>query len=76
MNRLVKERDLEFSDIKNEIDPNNLVYIFKTDKNEAKDFGNYQMPLKLSEDLRDGNINPKELLKNQGRFKSNLNEIK
>ena len=34
------------------------------------------MPLKLSEDLRDGNINPKELLKNQGRFKSNLNEIK
>ena len=27
---LVKEKALEFSDIKNKIDSNNLVYIFKT----------------------------------------------
>ena len=66
---------LEFSDIKDKIDPNNLVYTFKTDKNEPKDFGNYQTPLKLFEDLRDGNINPKEVLKNQARFKSDLSEI-
>ena len=62
-NRLVKERALVFSDIKHKIDPNNLVYIFKTDGNEQKDFGNYQMQLK-------------EILKNQARLKSNLSEIK
>ena len=37
-NRLVKERAREFSDIKDKIDPNNLVYIFKTGENELKDF--------------------------------------
>ena len=73
---LVKEKALEFSDIKNKIDSNNLVYIFKTGENESKDFGNYQMPLKLFEDLGDGEINPKEVLKNQARCKSNLSEIK
>ena len=56
-NWLVKERALELSDIKDKIDPNNLVYTFKIDANEPKDFRNYKTPLKLSEDLRDGNIN-------------------
>ena len=74
-NRLVKERALEFSDIKDKIDPKNLVYIFKTVENESKDFGTYQMPLKLFEDLRGGDINPKEVLKNQARSKSDLSEI-
>ena len=32
--------------------------------------------MKLLEDLRDGNINPKEVLKDQAWFKSDLNEIK
>ena len=32
--------------------------------------------MKLFEDLRDSNINPKEALKIQARFKSNLSEIK
>ena len=75
-NELVKERALEFSDIKDKLDPNNLVYTFKTDENEPKDFGNYKTPLKLFEDLRDGNINSKEELKNQERFKSDLSEKK
>ena len=34
------------------------------------------MPWKLIEDLRDGNINLKEVLKNQARFKLDLSEIK
>ena len=53
-NRLVKERALEFSDIKDKIDPNNLVYVDKTEGNNPKDFRNYRTPLKLFEDLRDG----------------------
>ena len=68
-NRLVKERALEFSAIKDKIDPNNLIDTFKTDGNKPKVFGNYQTPLKFFEDLRGGNINPKEVLKNQARFK-------
>ena len=34
------------------------------------------MPWKLIEDLRDGDINLKEVLKNQARFKLDLSEIK
>ena len=72
-NRLVKERALEFADIKYKIDTNNLVYRFKTGGNEPEDFVNYQMPLKLFEDLRDGDINPEELLKNQKKVQIRLN---
>ena len=53
-----------------------MVYRFKTIGNEPKDFGNYQIPLKLFEDIRDGNINTKEALKNQARFKLELKEMK
>ena len=42
-NELVKERGLEFSGIKDKIDPNNLVCTFKTDGNEPKDFKNYKI---------------------------------
>ena len=75
-NELVKERALEFSDVKDKIDPNDLVYTFKTDGNDPKDFRNYKTPLKLFEDLRDDNINLKEALKNQARLKSVLSELK
>ena len=62
-NKLAKERALEFADIKNKIDPNNLVYMFKGSENKSNDFGSYQIPWKLIEDLRDGDINSKEALK-------------
>ena len=68
-NELVRERALEFSDIKDKIDPNNLIYVYSTGKSNPKGFGNYQMPMKLFEDLRDGEIDPKEILKNQPRLK-------
>ena len=81
-----KQKEIfEFSDIKYKIDLNNLVYTFKTDGNEPKDFRNFKAPLKLFEDLREGNINPKEALKSQARFaqvkagynsQSLLNEIR
>ena len=34
------------------------------------------MPLELFENLRDGNLNPKEILKNQVKFKLHLNKTK
>ena len=40
-----------------------------------KDFRNYQNPIELFKDLRDGNINPKEVLRDQINFKSDLSEI-
>ena len=68
-NEPVRERALEFSDIKDKIDPNNFVYVYSTGKSNPKGFGNYQMPMKLFEDLRDREIDPKEILKNQARLK-------
>ena len=62
-NRLVKGRGHEFADAKDKIDPNKLVYSFKTCVNRTKDFINYQMLWKLFEDSRDGDTNPKEVLK-------------
>ena len=35
-----------------------------------------QYDIKRFKDLRDGNVNPKEVLKDQIDFKANLNEIK
>ena len=75
-NGLVKERALEFSNVKDKVNPNGLVYVFKTEGNIPKDFRNYWVPLKLFGDLRDGNVNPKEALKKQARFKSDLSEIR
>ena len=74
--KLVEERALEFFNVKDKVDPNNLVYVFKTEGNEPKHFRNYQTPLKLFEDLRVGNVSQKEVLKNQAKFKSDLSEIK
>ena len=75
-NRLIEERAHELADIKDKIDSYKLVYNFKTGANEPKDFRNYQIPWKLFEDLRDGHINPKEVLKSHTRFKLGLSEIK
>ena len=63
------------ADIKDRIDPNDLVYNFKGNENKSKDFGNYQLSLILFDDLKDGDINPKEVVKNHARFKSDLSEI-
>ena len=67
---------LQFTDIIDKIDPNNLDFIFSSSENIPKDFGNCQIPLKLFKDVRDVNINPKEELKNQASFNSDLSEIK
>ena len=75
-NELIKDRSSEFWNLKKRINPDNLIYKKKTEGRSLKDFKNYQNPIKLFKDLRDDNVNPKELLKNQINFKSNLNEIR
>ena len=57
--RLVKKKTLEFSDIKDKIDPNNLTYKFKGSENKPNNVENYQILLKVFEDVRDDDVNPK-----------------
>ena len=61
---------------KKELILDNFLYKYKTEGRSPKDFRNYQNPIKLFKDLTDGNMNPKEVLKNQINFKSDLGEIK
>ena len=56
--RKPKEEVLEFSNKRFKINLINLVYIFKTCGDKPKKFRNYQMPLKLFEDLRYGDTTP------------------
>ena len=60
LNELLAERAYEFNGIKDKINPNNWIYNFKTEG--VKDFRGYQNLLKLI--LGDGDVNPKEVLKN------------
>ena len=57
-------------------DPHNLLYKYKTEGTSPNDFRNYQNPVEVFKYLRDGNRNPKEILKEQIHFKSGLGEIK
>ena len=72
----VDERSSEFMNLGKRIHPDNLICKYKTEGISPKDFINYQDPKKLFKNIRDGNINPKEVLKDQINFKSYLCEIK
>ena len=52
------------------------MYTYKTEGRSPKYFSNYQNLIDLFIDLRYGNINPKEVLKNQINFKADLDEKK
>ena len=64
----------EFQNSKNLINLNNLIYKYKTEGRRPKDFSNYQNPIDIFINLRDGNINQKQVLKNHIRVKSDLGE--
>ena len=53
-----------------------MIYKYKTEGISPNDFSNYQKSINLFINLRDRNINPKEVLKNQINFKSYLGQIK
>ena len=50
-----------------------MIYKYKTERISSKDCSNL---IDLSINLRDGNINQKEVLKDQINFKSNLGQIR
>ena len=45
-------------------------------KKVPKDFRDYQNPLKVLENLRDSEVNEKEVLRGKVKLKSDLNEIR
>ena len=50
---------LEFFNIKDNIDPNNVIYVYKTGKNNPKNFGNDQISMKS--DLSEIKLGDKKL---------------
>ena len=68
-NELFGERFSEFYNFKKIIDPENLIYQYKSEESSPKDFTNYQKPIDLLQKLRDGIVNPKEVIKDQINFK-------
>ena len=53
-----------------------MIYKYKTEGRSLKDFSNYQSPIDLFINLTDSNVNPRELLKNEIEFKSDLGGIR
>ena len=65
------EKPSEFYNLEKLINADNLIYKYKTEGRSPKDFSVYQNLIDLFKNLRDGNINPTEVLSNQ----VNLNQI-
>ena len=66
----------EFENFGKIINPDNLIYKYKTEGRSSKDFTNYRNLIELFKNLRDGNVNSREVLKNQIILKSDLGNIK
>ena len=62
--------------MKEKINPNNVIYKCKPERRSPEEFNNYQNPIDLFTNFRDGNVRPREVLKKQINFKSDLGEIK
>ena len=75
-NKLVGEKSFKFQNLKEKIYPNNLIYRYITEGKSPKDFSNYHNLIDLFINLRDGNINPRDVLKDQINFKSGLSKRK
>ena len=73
--RLVQEKSYEFQNLKEKINPKNLIYNYKAEGKSQKYFSGYQNQIDLFMNLRDSHVNPREISKNQIDFKSDLGEI-
>ena len=61
-NKFVEEKSHEFKNLRNKINPDNMIYKYKNERISSKDFRDYQNPTVLIKYFRGGNINPKEVL--------------
>ena len=75
-NELVEERASGFKNLEKRINLDKLIYNYKTERRNPKDFRDYQNLRELFKNLRNGNINSREVLKNQINFKSDLGEVR
>ena len=75
-NELIRDRSSEFKNLGKRINTDNLIYKYKSEGRNPKNFRNYQTLIELLKDLIDGIINPKEVLKGQIDLKSDLGETK
>ena len=73
---LLSKRTSKFKNLEKKINPDNLIYNYKIEGRSSKDFRNYQNPVELFKNLRDGNTNPREVLKYQINFSLDLGEIR
>ena len=62
-NYLVEEKSYEFQNLKEKINPNNLIHKHKTEGRSPKDFSDYQILIDLFIILRDSNVNPRQSIK-------------
>ena len=53
-----------------------MIYKYNTKRRSLKDFRDYRNSIEIFKNMRDGNINPKEVLKNLINFKLNLGRIR
>ena len=74
--KFVEKKSYEFQKTKENISPNNLIYKYKTEKRISKDFSNYQNLRDLFINLRDGNVNQREVSKTEIDLKSDQGQIK
>ena len=63
-NELIIKKSSEFYNLEIRINSDNLVYKYKTEGRSLKNVNVYQNPIDFFKNLRYGNINPKEVLKN------------
>ena len=63
--KLLQEKAFEFNNLNDKINSNELTYQFKTEGRSLKDSRDYQNPTELFKNLKDGNVNSKEVLKSE-----------
>ena len=63
--KLLQEKAFEFNNLNDKVNSNELTYQFKTEGRSLKDSRDYQNPTELFKNLKDGNVNSKEVLKSE-----------
>ena len=57
---LVEEKSSELKDLEERINPDNMIYKYKTEVKSPKYFRNYQNLIELTKNLRDDNVTLRE----------------